>query len=60
MPASTPYNRRGSALFDVQKGYAFTPTIGNTRSLSFPFHSCHLANAKKDEVQTQFYPRLDH
>ena len=24
---------------DAQKGYAGTPTIGNARSLSFPFHS---------------------
>ena len=29
----------GSARFDVQKGYAGTPTIGNARSLWFPFHS---------------------
>ena len=39
MLASTPYNRRGSARFDVQKGYADTPTIRNARSLLFPFHS---------------------
>jgi uncharacterized protein (DUF983 family) len=39
MLASTSYNRDGSARFDVQKGYADTPTIRNARSLLFPLHS---------------------
>ena len=39
MLESTPYNRHGSARFDVQKGYAGTSTIRNARSLLFPFHS---------------------
>jgi hypothetical protein len=39
MLASTLRNRHGSARLDVQKGYAGTPTIGNARSLWFPFHS---------------------
>ena len=39
MLASTLRNRHRSARLDAQKGYAGTPTIGNARSLWFPFHS---------------------
>ena len=39
MQASTLRNRHGSARLDAQNGYAGTPTIGNARSLWFPFHS---------------------
>jgi hypothetical protein len=47
MLASTQYNRHGSARFDVQKGYADTPTIRNARSLLFPFHSPCAGRARR-------------
>src|SRR6516225_1597001 len=39
MLANTPHNRHRSARLDARKSYAGTPTIGNARSLWFPFHS---------------------
>src|SRR5260370_10477643 len=39
MLANTPHNRHRSTRLDARKSYAGTPTIGNARSLWFPFHS---------------------
>src|SRR4030095_6754838 len=52
MLASTPHNRQRSARLDARKSYAGTPTIGNVRSLWFPFHSPSAMEARLSRIVT--------